>query len=86
MNPTIDIDQHPWTLDQVKEALEFDALPPIEQAARRAASQKKQAAEDSLRQFVEQGWDVLEPGTKFIPGLHVDAVCEHLQAMDRGSD
>jgi hypothetical protein len=34
-----------------------------------------------LRQFVEQGWEVLEPGTQFIPGLHVDAVCEHLQAM-----
>jgi len=33
---------------------------------------------------VEQAWDVLEPGTRFIPGLHVDAVCEHLQAMMEG--
>ena len=24
---------------------------------------------------------MLEPGTKFIPGIHVDAVCLHLQAM-----
>jgi hypothetical protein len=24
---------------------------------------------------------VLEPGTKFIPGIHVDAVCQHLQAL-----
>ena len=24
---------------------------------------------------------MLEPGTKFIPGVHVDAVCLHLQAM-----
>ena len=24
---------------------------------------------------------MLEPGTEFIPGVHVDAVCEHLQAM-----
>jgi predicted phage terminase large subunit-like protein len=46
-----------------------------------AWNQKKFAAEDSLRQFVEQGWDVLEPGTKFIPGMHVDAVCLHLQAL-----
>ena len=46
-----------------------------------AAAQKKRAAEDSLRQFVEHGWDVLEPGTKFVRGVHVDAVCEHLQAM-----
>ena len=42
---------------------------------------KRQAAEDSLRNFVEQAWDVLEPGTKFIPGVHFDAVCLHLQAM-----
>jgi hypothetical protein len=27
---------------------------------------------------------VLEPGTKFIPGVHVDAVCLHLQAMIEG--
>src|ERR1700676_1222224 len=46
--------------------------------------QEKQAAEDSLRSFVEQAWDVLEPSTKFIPGLHVDAVCQHLQAMMEG--
>jgi hypothetical protein len=45
---------------------------------------QKQAAEDSLRAFVEQAWDVLEPGTKFIPGVHVDAVCLHLQAMIEG--
>ena len=46
--------------------------------------QEKAAAEASLRAFVEQAWDVLEPGTRFIPGLHVDAVCEHLQAMMEG--
>jgi hypothetical protein len=23
--------------------------------------------------FVEQAWDVLEPGTRFIPGVHVGA-------------
>jgi hypothetical protein len=57
------------------------AMSPAELRAFDARNQKQTAAEDSLRQFVEQGWDVLEPGTKFIPGLHVDAVCEHLQAM-----
>jgi predicted phage terminase large subunit-like protein len=41
----------------------------------------KERAEGSLRVFVEEAWDVLEPGTTFIPGPHVDAVCLHLQAM-----
>ena len=35
---------------------------------RDAWNQKKLVAEDSLRQFVEPGSDVLEPGSKSIPG------------------
>ena len=74
----------PWTLAQIEAALQIEALSPAEQRATLAAAQQKQAAEDSLRAFVEQAWDVLEPGTKFIPGVHVDAVCLHLQAMIEG--
>jgi hypothetical protein len=62
-------------------ALEVEALAPAERQKRQAEWQKKRATEDSLRQFVEHGWDVREPGTKFIPGVRVDAVCLHLQAM-----
>ena len=40
-------------------------LPPAERLKRLADSPKKQPK--IPRQFVEQGWDVLEPGTKFIP-------------------
>jgi hypothetical protein len=71
----------PCSIADIDAMLEFNALPPAEQQRRLTAAQKKQAAEDSLRQFVEQGWDVLEPGTTFIPGMHVDAVCLHLQAL-----
>jgi hypothetical protein len=74
----------PWTLQQIAAALQVAALSPAEQRGRLAAAQLKQAAEDSLRFFVEQAWPVLEPGTKFIPGIHVDAVCLHLQAMIEG--
>jgi predicted phage terminase large subunit-like protein len=38
----------------------------------------------NLKQFVIQGWHVLEPGTPFVDGIHVDAICEHLQAMIEG--
>jgi hypothetical protein len=54
---------------------------PAEMRALDAWVNQRKLAEDSLRVFVEQAWDVLEPGTKFIPGIHVDAVCQHLQAL-----
>src|SRR5207302_6927624 len=74
----------PWTLAQFEVALQIAALSPAEQRATLAAALQKQAAEDSLRAFVEQAWHVLEPGTKFIPGIHVDPVCLHLQALLEG--
>lgn len=41
-------------------------------------------AEESLRGFVDVMWSVLEPGRKFSSGWHIDAICEHLEAVTRG--
>ena len=41
-------------------------------------------ARRSFREFVVQAWHVLEPTTPFVPGIHVDAVCLHLQATQEG--
>src|SRR2546427_9787105 len=41
-------------------------------------------ARRSLFEFVMQGWHVLEPGTPFVDGIHVRAICEHLQAITEG--
>ena len=30
---------------------------------------------------MQHAWHVLEPSTVFVPGVHFDAVCLHLQAM-----
>lgn len=38
----------------------------------------------SLVDFVRQSWHVLEPGQKYIHGWHVEAVCEHLEAITTG--
>ncbi len=38
----------------------------------------------SLAQFVRRAWHVLEPGQKYIHGWHVEAVCEHLEAITHG--
>ena len=38
----------------------------------------------SLRQFVRQAWAGVEPSTPFVPGWHIDAIVEHLEAVTRG--
>lgn len=38
-------------------------------------------AESSLKEFVTQAWNVVEPKTPFIDGYHLDAICEHLEAV-----
>lgn len=41
-------------------------------------------ASRSLAEFVKQAWHVLEPGTPYIHGWHLDAMCEHLEAITNG--
>lgn len=38
----------------------------------------------SLRQFVEDGWPVVEPELPFIPNWHIDAICQHLEWVASG--
>lgn len=40
--------------------------------------------ETSLYAFVRAAWHVLEPGKVFVPGWHIEAVCEHLERVTRG--
>src|SRR5689334_881529 len=37
-----------------------------------------------LREFVTQAWSIIEPATPFVPGWHIDAIVEHLEAVSRG--
>jgi hypothetical protein len=37
-----------------------------------------------LGDFVRQAWHVVEPSTLFVPGWHIDAIIEHLEAVSRG--
>ena len=45
---------------------------------------KAEKARRKLREFVEQGWHVLEPSAPFLPNLALNAICEHLQAVSEG--
>lgn len=41
-------------------------------------------SEESLREFIKLSWSILEPGRDFVTGWHIDAVCEHLEAVTAG--
>ena len=41
----------------------------------------RELAQRDLHEFVSEGWHVLEPGTPFVDGIHVRAICMHLQAI-----
>jgi predicted phage terminase large subunit-like protein len=38
----------------------------------------------TLSGFVREAWHVLEPSNAYVHGWHVDAICEHLEAITRG--
>src|SRR5688572_24031655 len=44
----------------------------------------QEVARRSLREFICQAWPTVEPATEFVPGWHLDAICDHLEAVTRG--
>src|SRR5687767_1970034 len=44
----------------------------------------RELASRQLREFVRQAWHVVEPATPFVPGWHIDAIIEHLEAVTCG--
>lgn len=48
------------------------------------AEESRRAAESNLWEFVVQAWHIVEPGVAFVPGWHIQVICEHLEAVSRG--
>lgn len=46
--------------------------------------QRKGRAEGRLIDFIRQFWDILEPSREFVDGWHIQAICDHLEAVSRG--
>lgn len=44
----------------------------------------KTDSEESLRSYLECAWHIVEPNREFVPGWHIDATCEHLEAVSEG--
>lgn len=41
-------------------------------------------SQDGLIDFIKLAWPILEPTRDFVPGWHIDAICEHLEAVTNG--
>lgn len=41
-------------------------------------------ARDSLSDFIRMAWHVIEPGQPYVHGWHIDAICQHLEAITDG--
>jgi predicted phage terminase large subunit-like protein len=48
------------------------------------AKVEREHATRSLREFVRQSWHIIEPSTPFVPGWHIDAIIDHLEAVSFG--
>jgi len=48
------------------------------------SEQLRRRAEVNLYEFVKQAWHVMEPGVPFVESWHIEAICEHLEAVSRG--
>ncbi len=55
-----------------------------------AERQRRQVEEDreqlagSFKDFIKTAWSVVRPDDPFVPNWHIDAICEHLQAVTAG--
>ena len=45
---------------------------------------RRERAERSLSEFIQQSLPIIEPGTTYIPNWHIDLICEYLHAVKEG--
>jgi hypothetical protein len=55
-------------------------------ASKRLLSEIERHSEQRLpfQTYVREAWHIAEPATKYVHGWHIDAIAEHLQAVNRG--
>jgi hypothetical protein len=64
-----------------------------EKARRAAEAERERVAKDAerirvrcqtLSGFIREVWHVVEPSIAYVHGWHIDAICEHLEAVTNG--
>ena len=72
------------TKTQVQEALRRRANDRENRAIDRSLPAVRARCDRSFYAFVREAWHVLEPATEFVPNWHLEAICEHLEAVTSG--
>lgn len=77
---TMDAAQLRHLREQIKRELEAAEL----ERTRQNAEAIRNRCRDSFAEFVKAAWHVIEPGTKLRWNWHLQAMCDHLQAITEG--
>ena len=75
-------EQNPYefvTQEDLEELAALEALIETEESKR----ESEEIALD-LRKFIPSSWPLVEPHKPYVPGWHVDAICDHLMACSEG--
>lgn len=72
----------PWEPMSEDEQRLYEAL--RAEKARRNAEEEREELPKSLSKFIAQGWHVLNPEVPYHHNWHIDAICEHLEAVSTG--
>ena len=72
------------TKGQVREALARRANDRESRALDRSIPAVRARCDRSFYSFVREAWHVLEPATEFVPNWHLEAICDHLEAVTAG--
>ena len=51
---------------------------------RRQIEEEREHLSTSFKDFIRGAWAVMRPDNPFIPNWHIDAICEHLEAVSTG--
>lgn len=68
---------------------EVGTLPPkerflalvTEKGRRLRILEEREKFRGSLKEYIRGAWQMVEPGTPYVDGWHIDAICEHLEAL-----
>lgn len=60
----------------------YEAL--LAEKARRNLEQEREQLPEDFAKFIEAGWHVLNPDVPYHHNWHIDAICEHLEAVSAG--
>ncbi|MFC3833494.1 phage terminase large subunit [Deinococcus rufus] len=62
----------------------LNGVAPLPTLAEVRAEKARRRARKHLKDFVAEGWHVLEPSTPYLHNWHIDVICAHLEAITRG--